>query len=707
LIQACRDVLRAFAGLELVSVEPADVEEIVFGFGPGGTRKLFCEESDVAVAGHEPGAGDAIFERLPGGCFEKGDRTAAIAAARSLLGRRVALVHHGVGNRLRVEFEGGGEIRLRRPGLPWDWSVCHTAREAVLDAYATPERGPLARRDLVVWGDDDERPLHRVSGGLGRVGGSAAGAALLDAPEIPRPRGFLAMLASLPLTACSAWSALEFGDLAPDADGDLAGRISLALGHAGLLVRAPGAAPREVLARWSDDDPEALEAVAAPLIGQRATVEHHEDGRLDLAFEGGTTLTLQPTARERPVWRALDGATRRVVHAMYDGSLAETPDTETFQLARAVVGGGLGALRAPAGRPVRPVVRSRQAAAGTPRAIHPCSRILGAMIGMLLVRADTPPSRDMSLRLSFYAAATLHARSCDVTVVAPDGERTLFHRTPHGDLSDMEAAVAAVDELAVGQRVAGVEHGEDHRLTVAFTGGAAVVLTSGTWWTHDWQLQHLSSGAVLTAHAALARPAATDTGRLTLTGSAVDRPGTVRGALGRVARVKPDRRLLLRRRVGDARDVLAALVGLELTDIDDWDLFFGVDEEPDGVLLRRGWSDVIVAAPGAPPDREPLGPEAADALFEALLGTRVVEARHDAPGWLRLRFDDGHRVAFSPAVATSPLWTSYYGVDGPRVAAMCDGSLRAVAPDESDFTPERFVYGTLGWLPNYGFKSYG
>lgn len=583
----------------------------------------------------------------------------------------------------------------------------HTAREAVLDAYATPERGPLARRDLVVWGDDEERPLHRVSGGLGRVAGSAAGAALLDAPEIPGPRGFLAMLASLPLTACSPWSALEFGDLAPDADGDLVGRISLTLGHAGLLVRAPGAASREVLARWSDDDPEALAAVAAPLVGRRATVEHHEDGRLDLAFEGGTTLTLQPTAREWPVWRARDGATRRVVHALSDGSLAETPDTEVFRMARAVVGGGLGALRAPVGRPVRPIVRTRQAAAGTPRAIHPCSRILGAMIGMLLIRADTPPSREMSLRLSFYSAATLHARSCDVTVVAPDGGRVLFHRTPGGGLSDMEAAVAAIDELAVGERVAGVEHGEDHRLTVAFTGGGAVVLTPGTWWTQDWQLTHLSSGAVLTAHAALARPAAIDTGRLTLTGSAVDRPGTIRGALGRVARASHDRRLLLRRRVGDARDVLAALVGLELADVDDWDLVFGADEEPDGVMLRRGWSDVLVAAPGAPPDPEPIGLDAADALFAGLLGERVVEARHDAPGWLRLRFGDGHRIALSPAVATAPLWTSYYGVDGPRVAAMSDGSLRAVGPDESDFTPQRLVYGALGWLPAYGFKSYG
>ncbi len=697
MIERCRAVLRAFAGLELVEVRPAAGAVIHFRFGPGGDRLLICEGCDVELTppgGEEP----TTFARQAGGRFAKGEREQAIALARALVGRRVEAVHHTRAGRLRVDFADGGAIRFPTALLPQDWSVWHKAGDAVLHSYV-----PGETRDLVVFGPGDEPPLvrHVGLGGRWTADAGAAARARLVAGTITRVGDGLAALRSLPLSAV-AIAALEFGRLDEDGEGEL----SLVLDQAGLAVGGC-----TVVEPWGRADEEAMAAAVAPLLGRRAVaVEHAEDGRLTLAFADGPALIVLPATQEFPVWSAIDGATRRAVHALWDRRLVEGPVDEEPRHALGAVLGSLGELEARAVRPVRPVVAPRRAAAATPRAIHPCAWILGSLIGKRLVVADDVDGSS-KLRMGFWPPATLVSEHSDVIVDDGHGGRERFHLKDHGGLSDQEAALAAVQALRDAE-VVGVRHGERNRLTVALSDGAAIVLRPARWWTHEWYLVHDASGAKLEAMAALARPSATVAGRLVLSGSAVPGgPWAIRGELGRATARTGDRALLGARRMPDAVMMLRTLAGLQVTVARELGLWFG---EPSGdddglhLLLKLGWADLLVHEPGVEGPRliAELDHEGRAAALARLVGVRVHEVRHAAPGLLRLRFADGHRLTLRPAVAGVPDWTAYLGVDGLQVAALPDGSLRPLLSAETSlFDARPFVYGSLGWLPPYGFKS--
>jgi hypothetical protein len=122
LIERCRAVLRAFAGLELVEAE-VEADAVTLGFGPGGERWMHLYEQHLVIAGGD-GSPPERFVRAYGGLFPQTDRAAAAARITTLVGRRLSSIEHGRRHRLTLRFAGGGAIRTVPPDQwPMDWYV--------------------------------------------------------------------------------------------------------------------------------------------------------------------------------------------------------------------------------------------------------------------------------------------------------------------------------------------------------------------------------------------------------------------------------------------------------------------------------------------------------------------------------------------------------------------------------------------------------
>jgi hypothetical protein len=645
---------------------------------------LECEACDIVVAGGDDGEPER-YRRARTGYFPDGDQDAAVEAVRTLVGRTASSVEHGARNRLTVRFAGGGAVVLQPAIREVDWWLRHAASGAILDAYPTADRAPWPERDLVLRAPDGIAAVH--TGAAGRAAASVAAAIRSDDQHLPGVPGLLELLASLPLTGY-AGASLEFGRLEPDDEGDDCGELSLTLAHCGMTLTEPAAAePWEVLEPWTRLDEEAFAAAMEPLLGQRAaTVEHHEDGHLELAFEHGARLAMVPTAEEFPEWSAYDGATGHEVEAMVDGSLVlDDGPGGTW--------GTLGVLRAPAYRPVaRPTTPPRPAGGGW-------GQLLSDLKGRRLV--GVRERRPNGVRLEFAPEAVLVAETCDLTV--DDGAaRVLFHRTGRGKLSDRDAAIAAVGALA-GQLVEGVELADDHRLTLLMSDGGALVLGRGRWIVEDWRIIDRVTDhrlASLPVFAPGGPPPGADAGLLELLGPRDEQRATIAGGLGTVT--AQDAAAAGPSSLHAARRLLAAPAGLRLARARTIGLELG---EPELVWpnhrccrfwIQLGWCDIYVHAPG---------PYAAgrrvddDALLQPLVGAHVREVRHEAPGRLVLRLDDDRAITLEPTVRPAVEWSAALGRSGPWIAAMLDGSLREMGPEATIATEaRRWAYGPLGWL---------
>jgi hypothetical protein len=691
----CRAILRALAGLQLVEVGPTASEAIFLNFGPGGTRSLINEDADVEVA--PAGGGPLIrYRRERSGYFRKDDRMAAIEATGTLVGQTVSSVEHGRHHRLTLRFAGGGAVRLRRHAQNPDWRLDFEPWTVQLLALAAAELAPWPRRDVLLLDDDgllavEDTPVVRVRAG----------------EVIPRPTGtprvadVLAALPALPLSGTVGVS-LEFGKhLGVDDEGNPFAEASLVLGNAGLIMVSPGGEPVVLREPWAGVDFAELRAAVSPLIGRRpVAIDLAEDGWLTLAFEGGTRLKLEPTTLgdADAQWSVFDGASCRSLQARFDGSLVASSEWERGGLEPPVaVWGWLGVVRAPAYRP-RP-------APAPPRAVAPgrWSAILGGLVGQR-VAAVEPGRPEARLRIAFDAKAALFADSCDVTV--DDGAvRTLFHRTGRGDLSDRDATAVALRALA-GRKVEGVEHGERNRLSVMLSDGGEIVFERARSELVDWRIIHRIDDLDLRALPVLspqARPE-DDDGALVLSSAGDRRLATFCGGLGRVTAADA---VLGAAAAGSqlrrARALLAAPAGLALTEADHRGLEFG-EPQPwrDGtrpvrpVWIQRGWADQYLRAPGERGDGRPVTAENHEATLAPLLGVRLAELTHEAPGRLVLAFEDGHRITLDPTVTPIPEWSVGLSNDGPWAAAMSDGSLRTMSPDQHIREAQRYVYGSLG-----------
>ncbi|HWI74437.1 MAG TPA: hypothetical protein VNT55_20930, partial [Baekduia sp.] len=433
----------------------------------------------------------------------------------------------------------------------------------------------------------------------------------------------------------------------------------------------------------------------APLVGQRAaTVEHHDDGRLELAFAGGSRLVVVPTTEEFENWTAWDGASGRGIKAMRDGSLVADRGPDGMW-------GTLGVLRAPAYRPAaRPAPR---ATAAVPCTIADWGRVLGELTGQRLAWARAAPPH--AVRLAFAPGARMLADTCDITV--DDGAaRILFHRTGRGVLSDRDAAIAALGALS-GRTVEGVELGERHRLTLALSDGGAIVLGRARPEVHAWQLIDRRSDrrlAALPVDAGGGPPPGEDAGRLVLRDLGDEALLTISGGLGAVTAAAAADGRARASRLGAARALLAAPAGLPLTKVHATSLEFGAPEVRERHPSRPVWislerCDVFLHAPGHYGAGRRIADDDLPAALRPLLGVPVGVVRHDAPGRLTVAFAGGHALVLTPAERAIPEWSVALGAGGPWVAAMADDSLRTMEPGAGRAdAAERWQYGSLGWL---------
>ena len=86
-------------------------------------------------------------------------------------------------------------------------------------------------------------------------------------------------------------------------------------------------------------------------------------------------------------------------------------------------------------------------------------------------------------------------------------------------------------------------------------------------------------------------------------------------------------------------------------------------------------------------------------MLAPLLGVRLAELTHEAPGRLVLAFEDGHRITLDPTVTPIPEWSVGLSKDGPWAAAMGDDSLRTMGREDHVRDAGRYMYGSLGAAP--------